>query len=95
MLGNMSESSATFDGTEADRENMVTLYPCEHSFPTDKLTTVEKNRQELSDLNRAVEAGNDPVEIQLLREQMHLARKELDGAVKECNTYLSLPVPSE
>jgi hypothetical protein len=95
MLGDMSESSVKFDGTGADRENMVTLYPCEHSFPTDKLTTVEKKRQELSDRNRALEAANDPVEIQLLREQMHLARKELDGAVKECNTHLSLPVLSE
>jgi hypothetical protein len=95
MLGDMSESSATFDGTEADRENMVTLYPCKHSFPTDKLTTVEKKLQELTDLNRALEAAIDSVEIQLLREQMHLAMKEIDAAVKECNTHLSLPVPSE
>jgi hypothetical protein len=85
MLGDMSNSSAKFDGTGANRENMVTLYPCEHSFPADKLTIVEKKRQELIDLTRTLEAASDPVEIQLLREQTHLARKEIDSAVKVIN----------
>lgn len=68
----------------AGLECMTTLYPCGHSFPHDALKAVEEQQQTLEELMERHDDATNPLEIQLLRGEIHSVWAKLETAAERC-----------
>jgi hypothetical protein len=88
LLDGETESTGEGLATSEDVEFMTTLQPCGHSFPRDALKAVEEQLQIIEKLMEKHDETTNPLELQMLRRDIHSAGEKLDTAAERCEEQM-------